>query len=501
LGRPSGELALILSLLPSKRVLTAVSVLAALLALSTGVAKGKASRARTPPRTKAAKPALPRPWVATLRALEVSGSGATLRGRVNPLGRRTAYWFQYGTTRRYGRHTSTWTTRSVRRLLPISVRLSRLGALTTYHYRLVASLCRGCRQATAYGHDTVLTTTGYVNPLFGRAPDPFVLDNNGTHNDYWAFTTGNGFPILHSSDLLHWTPVGHALTQRPAWTSRAPDWHPWAPDVVNARESCPGTTSPSCYVMYYTALSAQFNINCVALATATTPAGPFIDQGPLSDGRVDAAGRPIGCGDNNGYGMIDPSLFVDPRTGQHLLYSSEDFACPVGGAFCTGANSTLRPTISVLPISSDFLNAAGARMPLFSGQAGSWEANTDSVPTVEDPSVLYHRGYYYLLYSGGNWRADYAVGYALAASPTGPFVKGGNNPIVKQTPSALSAGGGEAPVVGPHRGLWYVYHARSGSYDNPRTLRLDSFSWRPVTPNIDVPAIGAPTATPQPAQP
>ncbi len=38
MGRPSGELALILSLLPSKRGLTAVSVLAALLALSTGVA-------------------------------------------------------------------------------------------------------------------------------------------------------------------------------------------------------------------------------------------------------------------------------------------------------------------------------------------------------------------------------------------------------------------------------------------------------------------------------
>ncbi len=442
------------------------------------------------------------PWVITMHAHGVTSSAAKLIGRVDPDGHPTRLWFQYGSGRRYGARTRTQSTRSVRRRLSISAVLKRLKPFTTYHYRLVATNCHGCRHGTAYGDDASFTTGGYRNPVYSaaEAPDPSVLDDHGTHHDYWAYTTGNLFPILHSTDLVHWKRSGTAFTRRPAWALRSGDWHPWGPNTVDVRESCPGTHSRACYVMYYAALSSRYKVNCVAVATATKPQGPYTDRGPLS-GEVDAEGRPIGCGDNHGYGMIDPSAFVDPHSGQRYLYVSEDFSCPPASTSCTAADGILQPTISVIPISSDYMTATGPRTPLFSGVSRSWESATISVPTVEGPATTFHDGVYYLLYSGGNWRIDYGVGYATSSSPTGPFAKSPANPILSQTRGALSTGGGGTPVIGPHGGSWFLYHGRSGSYANPRTLRLDPFRWRRDPPAPDVPVIAGPTTTPQSTQP
>jgi beta-xylosidase len=108
-------------------------------------------------------------------------------------------------------------------------------------------------------------------------------------------------------------------------------------------------------------------------------------------------------------------------------------------------------------------------------------------------------GTYYLLYSGGNWQGAYGMGYATAASPTGPFTKSPRNPILAGTPSVLSPGGADTPVIGPHGATWLVYHGRSSSLSAPRTLRIDPFSWSPGTPAV--PVISGPTSTPQPTLP
>src|ERR1700759_1657010 len=85
------------------------------------------------------------------------------------------------------------------------------------------------------------------------APAPFVLDAQGAHRDYWAFVTGDRFPILRSSDLVHWRSAGTAFAARPGWVVPAGDWHPWAPSV-----SAVGAG----YVMYYVGLS-RYGVNCV----------------------------------------------------------------------------------------------------------------------------------------------------------------------------------------------------------------------------------------------
>ncbi len=442
------------------------------------------------------------PSVQTGSAQSISTTGAMLTGTVNPNGLTTSYWFQYGTSSAYGSETPAAAAGAGTAWISVSAAVSGLRPAVSYHFRLVARNASGTRRGT----DRTFTTAGfYTNPVYkpAAAPDPFVLDNGGSHDDYYAFTTGERFPVLHSSDLVNWSSVGTAMTARPSWVVQSGDWHPWSPSVLHVDHSCPSVPSTSCYVMYYVGLSAQTSANCVAIATSPSPSGPYIDQGPLSNGTTDSAGRPIGCGDNTGYGMIDPSPFVDPVSERTFLYASEDFACPATSSRCTSANSTLKPTISVIELSADGLHAVGGRTPLFSGAAGTWEAVGVSAPTVEGPTALLHDGTYYVLYSGGSWQGAYGMGYATAGSPVGPFTKSASNPILSGTSSVLSPGGGDTPVAGPHAGVWLVYHGRDASYSNPRTLRIDPFSWKPNSGvgAPEIPIISGPTSTPQPIQP
>jgi xylan 1,4-beta-xylosidase len=331
--------------------------------------------------------------------------------------------------------------------------------------------------------------SSYKNPVSGTSPDPSGLNNNGSGSDYYLYTTGNLFPIQHSSDLVTWTSVGTAFTDLPSWVVQSGDWHPWSPSVVQASQPCPHTKSPSCYYMYYVGLSSQFNTNCVAVATSTTPGGPFKDHGPLSNGVLDSSGRPVGCGDNNGYGNIDPAPFVDTNGGVYL-YVSTDFACPTGSASCTSADSTLTPTIAVMALKPNLLRVSGQRTQLFSaGQ--SWE-KASWAWVVEGPWMQKHNGVYYLFYSGGDWTRNYGMGYATMSSPSGPATKYSHNPILYGTTQVFSPGGGST-IIGPSGGNWMLYHARLGGYTQPRQLFIDPVVW-----NLDgTVAVNGPTTTPQ----
>ncbi len=444
----------------------------------------------------------PPPAVQTGSPAGVDLTDASLTGTVNAHGMTTAFYFQYGRTRKYGLRTQSDPVPSSASSANVSGEAANLSPATTYHYRLVAANSAG----TSYGADRTLTTSGYYqNAVYTAAaiPDPYVLDIGGAHSDYWAFATGNLFPILHSTDLVHWSAKGTAFTSRPKWTTRASDWHPWAPSVVQTSQACPGSTSSSCYVMYYVSLSAGTNINCVAVATSPTPGGPYRDQGPLAldpsaTGTANGTATgpsspPIGCSDDAGQGNIDPSPFVDP-SGQPWLYVSTDRTC-------SGGSCTLKPTISVIPLSPDFEHAAGSRVPLLSGNAGTWEGAGVQVPTVEGPSVELHNGVYYLFYSGGSWHGAYGTGYATAPSPTGPFTKAPSNPILAMSPAVRTPGGGDALVIGPHQGQWLVYAGRDQTFAAPRLLRLDRFSWLATPGGVDAPAVAGPTTSPQAAQP
>lgn len=343
--------------------------------------------------------------------------------------------------------------------------------------------------------------TYYENPVYSNAfPDPFVLDNGNTHSDYWAFGTGDRFPVLQSGDLVHWTQEPTAMTSRPSWVVSG-DWHPWAPSVIQTSQPCPGASTAGCYVMYYVGASASvsasagWEVNCVGVATATKPGGPYTDQGPLQDAASDSI--PIGCGDATGEGNIDPSPFIDPSTGKAYLYVSTERS-NVNSQYVRDS------TLSAIPLDPSLLKASGPRQPLLTGVANTWEDGGGSEgPTVEGPFMEFHNGTYYLFYSGGNWGWTYGMGYATSQSPTNGFAKWPENPILAETATVFSPGGGDQLVTGPHGGQWLVYHARANSHADPRTLRIDPFTWKaaeaPGAPDVAV--IAGPTSTPQTIQP
>jgi hypothetical protein len=453
--------------------------------------------AKKPARKRKPKPKPVPPTVNTGYATSVSSGAATLTATMAITSKTSTYWFQYGSTSAYGNQTSAQPAARGAHVT-VSTAVGGLVAGDSYHYRVVASSCDGCRSGTAYGADVSFIAGGYADPVFARfaGADPFVLDSGASHNDYWAFVTGSLFPMLHSTDLVHWASAGKAMAARPSWVIQSGDWHPWGPSVVQVPGPCPGTGSTTCNVMYYTGVSATWQVNCVGVATSASPGGPYVDQGPLSDGTPDASGRPIGCGDNQGYGLIDPSPFRDP-SGQSYLYVSTAHVCAQASGSCTAGNSRLRPTLSVIPLAPGQLSAAGPRVPLLSGDAGSWEAVGGFAPNVEGPAMVLHNATYYLFYSGGSYLDAYGMGYATGSSPTGPFTKSPANPILSQTEGVFSPGGADVPVMGPHGSSWLVYHGREGSFAADRLLRIEPMSWRPQGSGPDAPVIGQPTDAPQ----
>lgn len=319
----------------------------------------------------------------------------------------------------------------------------------------------------------------YENPVYGSSfPDPGALRDSST--DYYAYATGGGFPIIKSADMVHWDQIGRAFSQRPAWVVQSGDWHPWAPSVLRSAGSCPGTTSPGCYFMYYGGLSAQHTpaTHCVGVAWSLSPAGPFTDLGPIQaeDGSEDLAGRPPGCGDAGGYSNIDAAPFVD-GDGSVYLYLSTGRRCVQP----TTGSCPYEPFISVLPMADTPTRAEGDRKPLFGATPNSWEQEPGHAAQVENPWMERRGSTYYLFYSGGYYRASYGMGYAMASSPTGgtaysAFAKSALNPVLRETTDVLSPGGGSV-TIGPDGGSWLVYHGRAGDYTQPRTLRIDPLFW------------------------
>jgi hypothetical protein len=79
------------------------------------------------------------PTVVTSPAWSLGPTSATVGGTVDPNGRSTGWWIEYGTSTKYGSRTDTQSAGSGSSPVSVSVRLTGLKAGVTYHVRLVAS--------------------------------------------------------------------------------------------------------------------------------------------------------------------------------------------------------------------------------------------------------------------------------------------------------------------------------------------------------------------------
>lgn len=275
-------------------------------------------------------------------------------------------------------------------------------------------------------------------PYAGDFPDPGIMRVGDT---YWAYGTGTAgvhVPVLRSTDLRSWyspdqgsgTPAGpqlvDALPAPAAWGVPwgAPDRKEvWAPAALQLRDR---------FLLFYALrVQAEPRRFCVAVATSAAPAGPF----------VDGSAGPLIC-DRDPAGSIDPSAYVDARSGRAwLLWKSEG---DTGG----------RPTRiwSRLLTRDGTAYERGSRPRELLRTSRRWEG-----PLIEGPSMIRYRGALYLFYSGNVWRSHrYATGVARCASPTGPCVKA-RGPLLTSRGAQLGPGGPDA-FIGPGGRLYLAYH-------------------------------------------
>ena len=117
------------------------------------------------------------PGVVTGSASGIGATSATLNGSVDANGRATSWYFEYGTSTRYGSKTSTKSA-SGTNAASVSAAVSGLQAGRTYHFRLVASSDGG----TTNGADATFTTSGAPSVSTGAASSiaPTTAKLNGT---------------------------------------------------------------------------------------------------------------------------------------------------------------------------------------------------------------------------------------------------------------------------------------------------------------------------------
>ena len=105
--------------------------------------------------------------------------------------------------------------------------------------------------------------------------------------------------------------------------------------------------------------------------------------------------------------------------------------------------------------------------------------------TLEGPCVIRRQDRYYCLYSGGRWETEsYAVAYAVADSPVGPWTEpAGAARLLGTVEGRVLGPGHNSVVLGADGGDVAVYHV----WDPMRTARrmcIDPLVWTDGTPRV-----------------
>lgn len=275
----------------------------------------------------------------------------------------------------------------------------------------------------------------YQNPALNRDfPDPDVI--KATDGRYYAYSTEsdttNGhrnIQVIMSRDLVHWTYLGDAMPELPAWGDKA--LVSWAPHVVEHD----GT-----YFLYYSIVPDKLRNDfglCLAVATSASPAGPFV-----------TTDEPMYCGPT--LSDIDSAVFHDPATGHWLMYWGS-------GGDIVVARVAANLTELAAPDDEPKLLLRGWSAPIHRPYEHG----------IEGPFVRLHNGWYYLFYSGNkccSYPPHYATMVARSRSATGPFqrlaaTRPGLSSVILHSNSRWK-GPGHISVIGDEAGHdWLVYHA------------------------------------------
>lgn len=199
--------------------------------------------------------------------------------------------------------------------------------------------------------------TASAQILFADYSDPDVC--SGTDSDYWltasSFQCTPGLPILHSTDLIHWTLVNYALPRLMPYEHYDTIRHGcgvWAPSIRNHD----GT-----YYIYY----GDPDYGVYMLKT-TNPAGRWEDPVLVVSGK----------------GIIDTCPLWDDDGHVYMVNAWANSRC--------GFNSVL----TIRQLSADGSKSVSPPVMVYDGQPHGNH-------TIEGPKLYKHDGYYYILAPAG----------------------------------------------------------------------------------------------------
>lgn len=270
-------------------------------------------------------------------------------------------------------------------------------------------------------------------PRFGQIylADPTIFSDNNTYYLYGTSPlTDNGFWVYKSKDLQHWDGPAGAVDGYALWGNTYGTMGFWAPQVFkyNGR-----------YGMAYTANEQ------IAIAWADSPLGPFVQDEPAM---IPAKTK-----------EIDPFIFFDDDGKKYmyhvrLINGNRIYVAEMNDDMRSLKEETARECISV--------NKDG------------WE-NTEKTKwgVSEGPTVVKIDGIYYMFYSCNDYRnINYAVGYATAKSPLGPWKKHKKPIISRQLTGENGTGHGDLFRDADGRWMYVLHTHNSNSQVGPRRTAI-----------------------------
>ena len=262
--------------------------------------------------------------------------------------------------------------------------------------------------------------------------DPFILYEDGM---YYLYGTGSdsGIPVVVSKDMKTWSwPEGDSMYFALHKDDSYGDHFFWAPEVYHIGDR---------YIMYY---SSQEHI---CAAESDSPLGPFKQK----------VQKPIRRRKG-----IDNHLFVDSNGDAYIYWVH----------FRNDGNE-----IWMARLQEDLMTIVPGTEKFCIGMSQDWEKVWPSVN--EGPSVIKHKGTYYMTYSANSYESpSYGVGVATSSSPEGPWVKYEGNPIL-QFCNSLEGVGHHAlfkDAAGRNRIVFHS-HNRPGKI-HPRIIHIGKFRFR-----------------------
>ena len=290
---------------------------------------------------------------------------------------------------------------------------------------------------TLYPYYRSIVTTPYPamyhNPIRrGFFPDPSIVR---VENDYYMVNSSFIFfpciPVSHSTDLVHWTIIGHAIIN-PEWSELSElegGRGYWAPDISYDQGR------------FYITATYRYNDTGTVyrrqmVVSSDRPEGPY--------------SRPSFI-DEDG---IDPSIFHE--NGRHYMLLNR------------GAR--------IFELNEDCTEKISDAVLLYYGSQKH---------APEGPHLLKKDGYYYLFQAEGGTGMNHRITVARSRERTGVYEPCPYNPIMRQNdPEAgIQRCGHGKPVMTPD-GRWYMVYlcgrCLNGSFSMlGRETSLDEITWTP----------------------